>query len=579
MFTVLGNLVVNTLIVFGFMFIFSLYYPILQTRREETRHVLIGLSFGLFGIVNMLLTVELITGVVVDVRAPFVIAGGIAGGLPGALIAGTMIAVWRGFVMGGLGATGGSLGMLATIPLGWAAYMRKSRYPRLSAIAAAVAALFVGIFAGYLTLPYDVFLVFLENFLPTNGLLYPVVTLLLAELLSRQERIYETRTALQLSEARFRAVFDQARHFIGLCSLDGTLLDVNASVLAFGRQTKEAVVGQRMWEADWWGQSSEIAARGEEAIHKAAAGETSVYRIEMEAPDGEVRTVAFSVAPIRDSQGNVVLLLAEGRDISAEVLAEKQRVQLAIQQREVEVVRTFIEDASHHLRTPITILQTSTYLLRRYFENLLASPSQMNEEMTDQTRAAQARLGKMDASLGDLTRIVESLLELTRLDDRIAHEREKLDAVADLRDIIQQFLPLATQQNIDLQLRAGTTSIELWVGPQNYHLVLQNLIENAIRYTDAGGRVVVSLREDEDSVVFRVEDNGIGIPPEDQEKVFSRFYRSANAQARKHKGTGLGLAIVRRIVEQEGGSISLESTPGEGTTVTVRFPGGQAAEA
>ena len=102
--------------------------------------------------------------------------------------------------------------------------------------------------------------------------------------------------------------------------------------------------------------------------------------------------------------------------------------------------------------------------------------------------------------------------------------------------------------------------------------LLSNLIGNAIKYTDAGGRVTVCLREEGDSVVGTVEDTGIGVAPEDMSHIFDEFYRARNATRVEPYGTGLGLPIVKRVVELYGGSIQVESELGEGTKFTFTFP-------
>jgi signal transduction histidine kinase len=102
--------------------------------------------------------------------------------------------------------------------------------------------------------------------------------------------------------------------------------------------------------------------------------------------------------------------------------------------------------------------------------------------------------------------------------------------------------------------------------------VLLNLLSNAIKFTTDGGRVVVRVRPDGDAVELEVEDEGIGIPEAEQEKLFSRFFRSSTSQERAIQGTGLGLVIVKSIVEHHDGVIDFRSQPGVGTTFTVRVP-------
>ena len=115
---------------------------------------------------------------------------------------------------------------------------------------------------------------------------------------------------------------------------------------------------------------------------------------------------------------------------------------------------------------------------------------------------------------------------------------------------------------------------DLWMTGDRSKLnqVLYNLIDNAMKYTPDGGRIRVSLDREDDRIVWRVGDNGIGIPPEDREHIFDRFYRVDKARSRETGGTGLGLSIVRQLVGMHGGVISVDSEPGKGSVFTVSLP-------
>ena len=109
--------------------------------------------------------------------------------------------------------------------------------------------------------------------------------------------------------------------------------------------------------------------------------------------------------------------------------------------------------------------------------------------------------------------------------------------------------------------------------------ILYNLIDNAMKYTPEGGSIQVSLTEEGNSLIWRVKDNGIGIPPEDREHIFERFYRVDKARSRETGGTGLGLSIVKQLAVMHGGTIQVESRPGEGSLFTVTLPRSGAAAA
>jgi two-component system phosphate regulon sensor histidine kinase PhoR len=140
-----------------------------------------------------------------------------------------------------------------------------------------------------------------------------------------------------------------------------------------------------------------------------------------------------------------------------------------------------------------------------------------------------------------------------------------------------------------MQVRARWRAVELTINvpasvpgirgtADDMGYLLSNLIGNAIKYTDAGGRVVVSLQGTDDEVIGSVSDTGIGIPEDDIPRIFDEFYRSQHARDRDAQGSGLGLAIVKRVVEAYGGHIHVESALGEGSTFTFAFPRVEATE-
>ena len=138
-------------------------------------------------------------------------------------------------------------------------------------------------------------------------------------------------------------------------------------------------------------------------------------------------------------------------------------------------------------------------------------------------------------------------------------------------EILRLLDPAAKQRNQTLsgEVEDGLT---LMGDQSKLHQILYNLTDNAIKYSPDGGTIHVSLQEDGQDLVWRVRDNGVGIPEEDQDHIFERFYRVDKARSRETGGTGLGLSIVRQLVTMHGGQITVESAPGEGSEFIVRLP-------
>ena len=150
-------------------------------------------------------------------------------------------------------------------------------------------------------------------------------------------------------------------------------------------------------------------------------------------------------------------------------------------------------------------------------------------------------------------------------------DRKPLDLVHVAEEVLDQLTLLAQAKGVVLTL-AHIEPLEVLADRVHLRRLLFNLVDNAIKYTSAEGSVKVSIRRSGDWAVLSVEDTGSGIPPEEQQKVFQRFYRSPEARSGARGGSGLGLAIVKSITEAHEGKIEIESAPGRGTTFGVYFP-------
>ena len=220
----------------------------------------------------------------------------------------------------------------------------------------------------------------------------------------------------------------------------------------------------------------------------------------------------------------------------------------------LDAQRAFVADAAHELRTPLTAVHLQAQLAER--------------ATTDAERAAA--LTELKGGLERATRLVEQLLTLAREEPGVSEvPPASVDLVALARDVIADLAPLAGAKGIDLGLSSTAPSM-VQGDADALRTLISNLVDNAIRYTPAGGRVDVALAADAGSVVLTVRDSGPGIAVEDRERVFDRFYRGSGAGG--IRGSGLGLAIVKQIAEHHGAGVELGTgIDGRGLGVTVRF--------
>jgi len=216
----------------------------------------------------------------------------------------------------------------------------------------------------------------------------------------------------------------------------------------------------------------------------------------------------------------------------------------------------FTADASHELRTPLSVIHSHAEL------------ALSRERSNDEYRQTLAICLKASTRMRSL---VESLLLLARADAgglEMAHRPFDLGEI--VQDCIALLAPLAQQVGIDLQ--PALQPVTVTGDPSRIGQVVANLVTNAIRYNHSGGMVQVSTEWVDGAAVLTVADTGMGIAPEDQPRVFERFFRADKARSRKVGGSGLGLAICKSIIDAHGGSIVFSSIPGQGTTFVVRLP-------
>ncbi len=218
-------------------------------------------------------------------------------------------------------------------------------------------------------------------------------------------------------------------------------------------------------------------------------------------------------------------------------------------------------NVSHELRTPLTTIKS-------YLEALDDGAMQDRElgpKFLDVTRRETDRM----------IRLVTDLLHMSRLDSKEASLRLQPMPIAPLlEEVATRFAIPIERKNIQLVLDLSAPLPDVWADRDQIRRVLDNLMSNAIKYTaDEGGKITVRARQKDDRYVeVRIQDNGIGIPKKDLNRIFERFYRVDKARSRSMGGTGLGLSIAREIIRAHGGEIDMDSELHAGTTVTFTLP-------
>ena len=254
---------------------------------------------------------------------------------------------------------------------------------------------------------------------------------------------------------------------------------------------------------------------------------------------------AVSAVPLREAgeESGVVMIF---RDVS--------------RLRQLEDVRKeFVANVSHELRTPLSIFQG-------YLETLLENPDMPPAD-------TQPMLEVMRKHSRRLNALVEDLLILARLEAREEpFQGAPLEVGRFIQGTVEDWSLRSAEKKISLSADMTPGLPEIRADAFRLEQVLSNLIDNAIKYTEPGGRVKVRASAVDGAVEIRVEDTGIGIPPADLPRIFERFYRADKARSRERGGTGLGLSIVKHIVLAHGGTVRAESQQGHGTSIIIRLP-------
>ncbi|HHX74075.1 MAG TPA: cell wall metabolism sensor histidine kinase WalK [Firmicutes bacterium] len=219
----------------------------------------------------------------------------------------------------------------------------------------------------------------------------------------------------------------------------------------------------------------------------------------------------------------------------------------------------FVANVSHELRTPLTTLKSYTETL---LNGALAEP-----------KVSLAFLNTMEKEIERMVRLVKDLLVLSQIDHKqVRWQKAHFDLGAICREVVEEYRLKYKSEPRRVSLQLPARPVPVFVDRDRIKQVLINIIENAYKYTGENGRISVCVEQAAESAKITVTDDGIGIPPEEVERVFERFYRVDKARSREHGGTGLGLAIARDIVAAHHGTITLQSEPHKATTVTICLP-------
>jgi signal transduction histidine kinase len=220
-------------------------------------------------------------------------------------------------------------------------------------------------------------------------------------------------------------------------------------------------------------------------------------------------------------------------------------------------MRRFLADASHELRTPLTALRGTSQVLLRHG----------NEDRPEVTAAVR----DIHHEAVRLSNLVDDLLTLNRLDAEESLQPEEISLPAFMNDFGDRYAEAWPTRTVDFDQEAFER-VHVWADPEALRRMLLNVVDNAAKYSSPASPIKVTAEANLREVAIQVSDGGPGLSPEDRKHVFDRFYRGSESRSRRTGGSGLGLAIVQALAQRSGGSVSLDTAPGRGTTVSLTLP-------
>jgi len=274
--------------------------------------------------------------------------------------------------------------------------------------------------------------------------------------------------------------------------------------------------------------------------------------------DGIIIEASLAVSPIRDKDDNVIGFLHLARDVT-----EKKRYEQRLKELD-KMKSAFVSNVSHELRTPLTAIKASA-------DNML------DRLIGDLNGKQVGYLTRIKSNSDRLARLINDLLDLSTIEaGKIDLRPTNLPLVTLVKEAAESLRPVAAEKLINLTVMSPDPGVIDWADRDKVIQVLMNLIGNALKFTPARGKVTIAVAKNSAAwMQISVTDTGSGIPAEEVNKVFGRFYQIGQAGAQKTQGTGLGLAISKALVEMHGGKIWVESEAGKGSTFSFTLPAEQ----
>jgi PAS domain S-box-containing protein len=378
----------------------------------------------------------------------------------------------------------------------------------------------------------------------------------------------QAEATVRLSEERLRLVLETVQEAFVSIDADGLITDWNPEAKATFGWSRDEAVGGALSEMIIPPEYTEAHKRGLRRFLATGEGPVLGKRLELEAihRDGHRFPIELTISPVRF--GDTYLFNAFLRDVTERKQMEDElQKALGVEREAAERLRDldrlkdeFLATVSHELRTPLTAILAFAEVL----SDSDGSDSDLRADLVE----------GISRNARDMGGMIEQLLDYSRLEaGKVALERAPLPVRSEALHCVEALSEVLGNRPLTIDVAAD---LEALADERGFERILVNLIGNAAKYSPDGSSIEVGARAENDHVLISVSDSGIGIPPEEQERVFERFYQSSTAPGKR--GYGIGLSIARRYVEIQGGRIWVESALNRGSTFFFTLPRARSAK-
>ena len=364
---------------------------------------------------------------------------------------------------------------------------------------------------------------------PLSNKVYEELSPLLKRMDAQQRQLKHQSEELKRKREEFETATENMSEGLIILNEKGVILNLNRAAAKMLGLSEDSV------GKDIFSEKTSVNLKEPTQIALSGKNKEEVFALR----DGNCQLIANPVSTDGKVTGAALLVL----DVTEKERAEQMR-------------REFTANVSHELKTPLQTISG--------YAELLA-----NGMVADKDKTAFSE--KIYAEAQRMIRLIEDIIKLSNLDEgAVELTRETVDLYVTAENTVRSLLPAAKKANVTLSLKGENA--EIYGIPQLLTAVVYNLCDNAIKYNKDGGTVFVSVKNNAENIVLSVRDTGIGIPKEQQERIFERFYRVDKSHSKEVGGTGLGLSIVKHAAKLHDAKITLESEVGKGTGITVIFP-------